>query len=108
MRLRLDTVYWPSHDNYAVMVSMRSRCRETLDLVDIEQYCTSLVDFGSLPSTHLYQKRFFLVMKPTILERYRLASEQWDTYGRCVKLAGTVIDVSREGKSISVAREFMF
>lgn len=55
-----------------------------------------------------YIRNDFLVMKPTILERYRLPYEYWDVYGRCVKPAGTVIDVSREGKSISVAREFMF
>ena len=44
MRVKL-TVCVDIHRNYAVMVSMHSRCGRTLDLVDIEQYRTSLVDF---------------------------------------------------------------
>ena len=64
MRVKL-AVCVDIHRNYAVMVSMHSRCGRILDLVDIEQYRTSLVDFGSqdslprLTSTHLYQKQTF-------------------------------------------------
>lgn len=78
------------------MVSMHSRCGKILDLVDIERYRTSLVDFDlrilslASPLYPLYIRNGFLVVKPGILLAYAVTDD------RLVKLVGNGFNVSRD------------